>query len=147
MVDPLAYTAPRSLAVGQRIQMQRPLLLHVVPTGQATQAFPPLPQLPSDCEANGTQLLPLQQPRGQEVASQTQLPAKQRWPSRHAEPKPQLHAPLEQPSAWAPQLTQAAPPEPQDVMVCAPNGTQVLPLQQPDGHDEALQTQLPETQL
>ena len=40
---------------------------------------------------------------------------------------------------------QALPPAPHWPLDCAPYGTQLLPLQQPAGHEAALQTQAPPT--
>lgn len=62
--------------------------LAVIP--HMTHVPPPDPQLASEC---ARQLDPEQQPPGHEVASQTQLPPTQRWPTPHAEPAPHIHAP------------------------------------------------------
>jgi hypothetical protein len=41
-----------------------------------------------------SQTLPLQQPLGHEVASQTQFPPEQRWPAPHTPCVPQPHVPV-----------------------------------------------------
>jgi hypothetical protein len=41
-----------------------------------------------------TQVVPLQHPDGQLVASQTQAPAEQRCPAPHCAPPPQRHTPV-----------------------------------------------------
>jgi hypothetical protein len=115
-----------------------------------------------------------QQPLGQEAALHTHLPPWQAWPAEQAEQAlplpPQLagsspvlqapvasQQPLEQALELQPQLPlaqawplaqapQAAPPLPQLSPVWAVKGTQVLPLQQPLGHEAALQVQAPPTQ-
>lgn len=59
------------------------------------------------------QTLPAQQPLGQLVASQTQVPPTQRWPEPHAAPVPQAQAPLRQLSEdGAPHAAHVAPAEP-----------------------------------
>jgi hypothetical protein len=70
-------------------------------------------------------VLPLQQPVGQDVASQTHCPVLllHSWPEAHAE--------------------QLAPPAPHKVFDSDPYGSHVLPLQQPFGQDDALHTHWP----
>ena len=67
-------------------------------------------------------MFPLQHPFGHEVASQTHCPfvVLHRWPLEHA--------------------AQAAPPLPQEPFASDAYGTQVLPLQQPLGHEAASHT-------
>lgn len=78
---------------------------------QAVHAPPPLPHWDVDGE---TQVLPEQQPDGQDVALHTQTPPWQRWPAPHAAPPPHRHWPPLQVSATVlSQATHAAPPEPQ----------------------------------
>ena len=82
---------------------------------------------------------------GQLVASQTQLPALQRWPSPQLFEAPHRQAPvLEQESPVLPQLAHVAPLAPHWVPLRGV--TQVLALQQPPGQLVALQTQLEPTQ-
>ena len=88
-----------------------------------------------------------QQPVGQLVASQTQAPPEQRWPTAHAGPVPQAHAPLVQRSDFVSQAAHASPAEPQLVVVWLPLAMQVLPEQQPLGQEVALHTQLPPEQV
>ena len=110
----------------------------------AEQAAPPAPQVPDPWAEEGTHVPAEQQPVGQLVASQTQLPALHRCPSAHALAPPHRQAPLlEQESPVVPQLTQLAPLAPH----CAPvrGVTQVFPAQQPPGQLVALQTQLAPT--
>jgi hypothetical protein len=53
---------------------QSPSVLSQRPFAQAAHALPPEPHSAADCEEDGTHVLPLQQPLGQEVASQTHCP-------------------------------------------------------------------------
>jgi hypothetical protein len=95
---------------------------------QLAQATPPVPQAVVLVPA--TQVVPLQQPLGQLVLSQTHAPFTQCWPAAQAEPvAPQTHAPLVQVSAVIPQLTQTRPLEPHAVRVFP--ATQVPLEQQP----------------
>jgi hypothetical protein len=70
------------------------LLLHFCPDAQPAQAAPPAPHAPSDWDANGRQVEPLQQPLGQELPLQA-------------------HCPLLLSHSWpVAQAAQAAPPAP-----------------------------------
>jgi len=100
----------------------------------------PMPPLPHVCVEGIWQLLPLQQPPGQLVASHTQTPFAQRWPAPHAAFPPQRHWPPEHASAVLPQMVHEAPPVPQ---VEVPGWRHWLPSQQPFGQLVASQTQLP----
>ncbi len=76
--------------------------------GHGEHAVPPEPQyalvLP------GSQVVPLQQPPGHEVPSQTQAPITQRCPAWHAAPPPHVQRPLaEQVSVVPPQVLQEPP--------------------------------------
>jgi hypothetical protein len=85
-----------------------------------------------------------QQPVGHEVPSQTQVLATQRWPGAHAAPLPQWQLPRpEQLSDRASQTTQVEPVLPHAE---SDRVEQVVPLQQPLGHDVASQVQSPPTQ-
>jgi hypothetical protein len=144
--DPPKPHAPnvRGLHVGPEQQpvahvMAQPLqvpFMHVSPLGQLWHADPPLPQAPS--------MLPgwqrsaaSQQPVGQDVPSQTQVPFRQRWPAPHDVPLPHVHSPPTQASA-APEAHAMQP------LPCAPQaesdgGVQVSwSSQQPSGHELAL---------
>jgi hypothetical protein len=117
-----------------------------LPPPHEAQAAPPVPHslawsplLHTPCAS--------QQPFGQLVASQTHAPETQRWPVAQAAPAPQAHAPFEQRSARASHAPHAAPPPPQLAVLCAPGATQVFPLQHPEGHELALQTQVPPEQV
>jgi hypothetical protein len=70
-------------------------------------------------------VLPLQQPWGHEVASQTHVP----FVVSHSLP--------------APHAAHAAPPAPQEAVDSEAKGSQTLPLQQPFGHDVASHTHPP----
>jgi hypothetical protein len=108
---------------------------------QSTQAAPPIPQ------ANGLFVLhvvPAQQPSGQEIGSQTQLPLKHRCPEPHADPPSQWHTPSTHASPVKPQSKHAAPPMPQAAGFGG--AIHVVPEQQPPGHEAALQTQAPPAQ-
>ena len=73
----------------------------------------------------------------------TQAPPEQIFPPVQTAPPPQVQAPeAEQPSAVAPQLAQVAPAVAQAATVRA---VQVVPVQQPDGHEVALHTHEPLT--
>jgi hypothetical protein len=106
------------------------------------QAAPAGAQAVSD---RGRQVEPAQQPVGHDVASQTQLPPRQRWPVPHAGPAPQAHAPAAvQLSATAGLQVVHAPPQfPQRASVAT---TQVVPSQHPLGQDPESQMQAPATQ-
>lgn len=85
-----------------------------------------------------------QQPVGHDAASQTHTPETHCCPAPHAAPVPQAQPPLVQRSAViVEQALHAAPPPPHTAAVSDENGTQVLPRQQPPGHEVALQTHAP----
>jgi hypothetical protein len=110
------------------VATQRPLLLSQCWLAeQAAQAAPPMPHWPFDWLAYATQVVPLQQPFGQEVALQTQAP------------------PLEQ----VVPLGQAVHAPPFVPHVAADGGEWhcLLESQQPPAHDEALQTHMPVEQV
>jgi len=92
-----------------------------------------------------TQAPAAQQPDGHEVPSQTQVLATQRWPSAHAPAAlPHRHVPVaEQLSERASQATQVEPALPH---ADSDRVEQVVPAQQPLGHDVASQVQSPLTQ-
>jgi hypothetical protein len=107
-------------------QVQAPLVVSHRPLTHAPQAAPAAPHSVPDCEAYGTQVLPLQQPFGHEVASHTQVPLAvlHSWPAPHG--------------------AQALPPVPHDVVDSDAQGWHVpLDVQQPSGHDFASHTQVP----
>lgn len=82
---PTAHAAPlphRQLPVAEQLSER---------ASQAAQVAPPVPQLPSE---RVRQVLPLQQPLGHEVASQTHPVSVQRWPATQAAAPPQVHAPV-----------------------------------------------------
>lgn len=111
----------------------------------ATHAPPLEPQLA--VEAPDWQTPPEQQPDGHDVASQTQVPARHRWPALHAAPPPQRHwPPLQVSDVVALQAMQAAPLVPQaEVEVPA---WQTPPAQHPEGHDVELHpAQAPDVQV
>ncbi len=148
------------------------VVLQVCPVAHDPHAAPPVPHWPEVCWACCTHVLPLQQPAGQDAASQTHCPEPlQAWPAAqaaqatppapqepadslesgsHAPPlqhpehelPPQLHAPPVH--ACPPEhVAQAAPPVPHWAFDCEDVGTQVLPAQQPPGQDAASQTHCP----
>ncbi len=77
---------------------------------QEAQAMPEGPQ--AAVLSGETQMLPLQHPVEQLVASQTQAPLWQRWPGPQAVPVPHLHRPPAQVSALLPHTAHDAPLEP-----------------------------------
>ena len=90
------------------------------------------PGRPQFAAESVSQVEPLQQPLGHEVASHTQRPPAQRCPSPHAGSPPQVHFPPEQASALeAEHWTQAAESLPQAERLGA---VHVVPLQQPSAH-------------
>lgn len=118
--------------------LQVPLAqLSAFPAAQATQAFPAGAQALTD---SVVQTLPLQHPVGHEVASHTHWFPLQRWPAPQVAPLPQPHTPLgSQRSAFcASQVTQAPPSTPHEVELGV--GLQVVPMQQPVGHDDESHT-------
>ena len=100
------------------------LLLHSSPEEHAAHAAPPVPQEVFDSDAYGSQLLPLQQPAGHDVASQTHEPVVllHSWPDAQA--------------------AHAAPLAPQEVFDSLDRASQVPALQQPV-QDAPLQLQTP----
>ena len=105
-----------------------PVVVSQTPFAQLAQSAPPAPHLVADSEAYAMHVPPrdaVQQPPGHDVASQTQVPLAllHSWPAL--------------------QLPQAAPPVPHWPLVSLPNGTQVLPLQQPFGQEVASHTHAP----
>lgn len=90
--------------------------------------------------------VPSQQPPEQLVESQTQLPPTQRCPAAQAAPAPHAQAPVVQRSDFASQAAQPVPAAPQAVIVWLAGAMQVEPLQQPLGHEAAVQTHAPPVQ-
>jgi two-component system phosphate regulon sensor histidine kinase PhoR len=124
-------------------QLQAPRVQPSASTGsQAPHAAPPVPQVMGE---GAVQVPPRQQPFGQEMASQPQLPPTQPAPPMHAGPRPQKQRPPLQLSATAgsqamhalPELPQAA----SDAITQAP----VLS-QHPAGQELRSQTQAPARQ-
>jgi hypothetical protein len=89
------------------------VLLHSCPVPHAAQLAPAVPQELFDSEPYATHVVPLQQPLGHEVASQTH------WPVALLHSSPPLQA------------TQAAPPEPHDELDSLERASHVEPLQHP----------------
>jgi hypothetical protein len=106
---------------------------------QSTHVAPALPQVASDLRV---QVLPAQQPEGQDVLSQRQAPAMHLCPDPQGAPDPQAQVPLAaQASAEVVlQETQVAPAGAHRV---AERGWQVVPSQHPEGQDVASQTHVP----
>ncbi len=125
-------------------QPQAPLTQALAKAGsQALQVAPAVPH----CEADGVRQLPpgAQQPFAQEVASQTQAPARHRWPAAQVwPPSPHMQAPEEeQRSERASQAWHAAPLMPQ----CGDSlPRQWVPSQQPAAQEVASQMQAPPRQ-
>ena len=89
----------------------------------------------------------LQQPIGQLVASQTHVPPEQRCPVAQAAPAPQAQAPAVQRSDFVSHVPQDVAGAPQAAVLWLAGATQVVPLQQPPGHEVALHTQVPPEQV
>ncbi len=113
-----------------------------VPPGQLSATGPQLiqeaPAAAHVVEEKGVQVFPEQHPPGQDVASQTQLPWKHRWPATHAAPTLQVHCPAVHPSPLLPHDWQAPPFVPQAV---GDPDTQTPFAQHPFGHDAASHVQ------
>lgn len=73
---------------------------------QVRQTVPPSPQA---CADGATQVVPVQQPVGQLVGSQTHRPLLHRWPGEQAGLVPQRHTPLPHESALPVQARHALP--------------------------------------
>jgi hypothetical protein len=108
---------------------------------QTTHTVPPVPQVASD---GGLHVAPLQQPLGQEVASQTHLPFWQRCPAPHAAAPPQVHVPAVHASDIVGSHVMQPPPIAPQALIDM--GAQAVPLQQPIGHEAASHVQAPPTQ-
>jgi hypothetical protein len=107
---------------------------------QATQVEPLVPQVP---RLRVRQVAPSQHPSAQDAASQTQRPATHAWPAPQDACPPQVHAPAVHPSAVRASHTLQVPPTVPHADI--DRVLQVVPLQQPPGHDVASQAQAPET--
>lgn len=138
---------PLQQPVAQLVELQpvQACAVQVNPPPHAAQAAPPVPH--SALAVPALQTFPAQQPVGHEVASQTHTPAEQAWPAAQGGPEPQAQAPLVQRSDFASHAEHVAPPLPQAAALCPAVERQVLPLQQPFGHELALQTQVPPEQV
>jgi hypothetical protein len=125
LVPPLQH--PPGQVLTSHVQV--PAVVSHTPFPHGEHAAPPVPHWAGVSDAYGTQVLPLQQPFGQEVTLQTHspLPVSHSWPVAHEE--------------------QLAPATPQEPFVSEPYATQVRPLQQPFGQDVALQTHWPFARL
>ena len=108
----------------------------------ATQLAPALPQVATE---RVEQIVPLQQPPGQDVPSQVHRPLSQRWPPAHAADDPHAHVPsaAQRLALDGSQALQAPPLTPQ---LASEGVVQTLPVQQPFAHDVASQVQAPPTQ-
>jgi hypothetical protein len=104
-------------------------------------AAPPAPHVASDGELH---VAPLQQPLGHEVVSQTHCPLWQRCPAAHGRALPQVHEPAEHASASVGSHVMQPPPEIPHALIDI--AVQVLPLQQPIGHEVASQVHAPAKQ-
>lgn len=108
---------------------------------QAEQAAPAAPQAEA---LRGTQVSPLQQASGHDVALHTQAPPTQAWPSAHASFEPHAHAPPRQASlrvaSQARQVLPVAPHAPSELV------RQIAPSQQPLAHEVASHTHEPPRQ-
>jgi hypothetical protein len=115
-------------------------LRHGCAEGQGVHALPPLPH--AVALLPGWQAFPAQHPVGQERESQTQVPFRHRCPATHSACLPHTHPPVEEhPSdARGSHVPHVAPGAAQLFGV---NGVHRSPLQHPDGHDVASQTQTP----
>lgn len=133
VVLPVSQTLPLQQPVGQEVALhthcprthtwpepQAAPLPHVhVPVGEHVSAFAPhfwqaAPFVPHAAVDADSHTVPLQQPVGHDVASQTHLPPTHAWPAAHAGPPPQVQLPAVHASdAVALHCTHAAPAVPQ----------------------------------
>jgi hypothetical protein len=115
--------------------------LSVVVALQVVQVPPPVPHSANEFTSH---VFPLQHPVGHDVALHTHWPPMHAWPVAHWAPVPQVHAPLVHASErLGSQVVHALPPVPQEVCEAV---VQVVPLQQPVGHDVPSQPHEPATQ-
>ncbi len=121
LIPPLQQPLGHVLASHEQV----PLVRSQRPFVQDTHAAPPVPQLVADSDAYGSHVEPLQQPAGHDVDVQTHCPVVV------------LHC------CPVPHDAHAAPPAPHEEFVSEAYSTQVLPLQQPFGHEVALHTHCP----
>jgi hypothetical protein len=131
---PTAHVAPLP-------QAQAPAVQRSDFESQAAHIAPAEPQLEAVWLPLAMQVLPEQQPPGQEVALHTQLPPEQVCPAPQAAPVPHLQAPLVQVLVLPEQGAQAAPPVPQLAALWLAPVMHTPALQQPVGQLVASQTQ------
>jgi hypothetical protein len=121
---------------------------HVCGEGQAAHVDPPVPH--EEAELPGSQVLPLQQPVGQDVGLHWHEPPTHCWPVEHWGPEPHSQSPLapQVSEVVASQTLHAFPEAPhaesESVVVQVPL---VPPAQHPDGHDLTSQTHVPDEQI
>jgi hypothetical protein len=143
-VDALHWQTPETQAdpmeqAAKTPQRQAPLLQTLARVVSQTWHWAPLAPQAESAVPSGTQVVPEQQPVGQEVALQTQAPPEQTCPLPQAGPPPQVQAPVAaQPSATSPQSWQVVPGA---LQAWTPSGVQVFPKQQPSAHDVESQVQ------
>jgi hypothetical protein len=99
-----------------------------------TQAAPPLPQYIFDSTVS--HVVPEQHPLKQDVPLHTQALLTQACPVTHSGPVPHMQTPLVLHVPRSPQLTHAAPPVPQCMLLGG--DSHVVPLQHPAPHEVAL---------
>lgn len=113
------------------------------PSADAPHALHVAPSVPHVAVVGASQMAPAQHPVLHDVASQTHLSLTQCWPVAHAGPVPHVQAPAVQALAFVgSQVVQAAPFVPH-VAVDAAGEMQVVPSQQPVGHEAASHTHDP----
>jgi hypothetical protein len=123
---PLAQCIPEAQAGPEPHWQAPPAQESAVTASQARQAAPPLAQVETE---SVRQVLPLQQPEGQETESHTQAPPTQCCPAQGGlVPQAQLPSAAQLSAAIGSQVLQAAPPVPQALAVGV---VQVGPEQQP----------------
>jgi hypothetical protein len=122
------HVLPLQQPPGHEVELQTHVpfvVLHAWPEPHAEHAAPPVPHDEFDSEPYGTQVFPLQQPFGHEVASQT-------------------HDPLVVLHSWPDeQAAHAAPPEPHEVFDSLESGSHVVPPLQQPAHEVPLHEQEP----
>jgi hypothetical protein len=116
--------------------------LSAEPAGHAIQA---VPAGMHELSENAVHVIPVQQPSGHEVASQTHLDESQRSPGPHDASAPQLHTPLPEQLSALP-ATHVAHVPPSNPQLLSPGDWHRLFEQQLAGHDTASHRHLPPVQ-
>ncbi len=140
VVAGVSHCAPLQHPLGQvALHPVQTLFTQFCVEPQGLHAEPPPPH--AVLEVPARHVVPEQHPLGHEVPLHAQAPLTQAWPLPHGALAPHLQTPAVQRSVVADgHVAHEPPPVPHALVAC---GSQTLPLQQPFGHDVALQAQVP----